>query len=66
MRPRSVAKLYRYHQTFDRTAASFDKADHVAVAIHDNRWRFGLAEGEDAMAFADKVDGNIQQQGDVT
>lgn len=32
--------------TFDRTAASFDNPDHVAVAIHNYRWRLGLAEGE--------------------
>jgi pimeloyl-ACP methyl ester carboxylesterase len=32
--------------TFDRTAASFDNADHVAVVIHNYRWRLGLAEGE--------------------
>ncbi|MFL5937227.1 MAG: alpha/beta fold hydrolase, partial [Gaiellaceae bacterium] len=32
--------------TFERTAASFDNADHVDVAIHNYRWRLGLAEGE--------------------
>jgi pimeloyl-ACP methyl ester carboxylesterase len=32
--------------TFDRTAASFDNADHVAVVIHNYRWRLGLAESE--------------------
>jgi pimeloyl-ACP methyl ester carboxylesterase len=32
--------------TFDRTAASFDNADHVAIVIHNYRWRLGLAEGE--------------------
>ena len=32
--------------TFDRTAASFDNPDHVAIAIHNYRWRLGLAEGE--------------------
>jgi pimeloyl-ACP methyl ester carboxylesterase len=32
--------------TFDRTAASFDNPDHVAIAIHDYRWRLGLAKGE--------------------
>ena len=34
------------HATFDRTAASFDNPDHVAIAIHNYRWRLGLAEGE--------------------
>jgi pimeloyl-ACP methyl ester carboxylesterase len=32
--------------TFDRSAASFDNPDHVAIAIHSYRWRLGLAEGE--------------------
>jgi len=32
--------------TFDRSAAAFDNPDHVAVVIHNYRWRQGLAEGE--------------------
>jgi pimeloyl-ACP methyl ester carboxylesterase len=32
--------------TFDRTAASFDNPDHVAIVIHNYRWRLGLSEGE--------------------
>jgi pimeloyl-ACP methyl ester carboxylesterase len=32
--------------TFDRTAASFDNPDHVALVMHDYRWRLGLAPGE--------------------
>src|SRR5581483_1439018 len=32
--------------TFDRSAAAFDNPDHVAVVIHNYRWRFGLASGE--------------------
>jgi pimeloyl-ACP methyl ester carboxylesterase len=32
--------------TFDRSAASFDNPDHVAIAIHNYRWRLGLGEGE--------------------
>ena len=32
--------------TFDRTAGSFDNADHVAIVIHNYRWRLGLAPGE--------------------
>jgi pimeloyl-ACP methyl ester carboxylesterase len=32
--------------TFDRTAASFDNPDHVAIAVHNYRWRLGLADGE--------------------
>ena len=32
--------------TFDRSAAAFDNPDHVAVVIHNYRWRIGLVEGE--------------------
>jgi pimeloyl-ACP methyl ester carboxylesterase len=32
--------------TFERSAASFDNADHVSIVIHNYRWRLGLAEGE--------------------
>ena len=32
--------------TFERSAASFDNADHVAIVIHNYRWRLGLAPGE--------------------
>jgi pimeloyl-ACP methyl ester carboxylesterase len=32
--------------TYDRTAASFSNPDHVAIAIHNYRWRLGLAQGE--------------------
>jgi pimeloyl-ACP methyl ester carboxylesterase len=32
--------------TFDRTAASFNNSDHVAIVIHNYRWRLGLAQGE--------------------
>jgi pimeloyl-ACP methyl ester carboxylesterase len=32
--------------TFDRSAASFENPDHVAIVIHKYRWRLGLAEGE--------------------
>ena len=32
--------------TFERSAASFDNPDHVAIAIHNYRWRLGLADGE--------------------
>ena len=32
--------------TFERTAASFDNPDHVAIVIHNYRWRLGLAEGQ--------------------
>jgi len=32
--------------TFDRSAASFDNPDHVAIVIHNYRWRLGLVDGE--------------------
>jgi pimeloyl-ACP methyl ester carboxylesterase len=32
--------------TFARSAAAFDNPDHVAVVVHNYRWRLGLAEGE--------------------
>jgi pimeloyl-ACP methyl ester carboxylesterase len=32
--------------TFDRSAAAFDNPDHVAIVIHNYRWRQGLEKGE--------------------
>jgi pimeloyl-ACP methyl ester carboxylesterase len=32
--------------TFDRSAAAFDNPDHVAIVVHNYRWRLGLADGE--------------------
>lgn len=32
--------------TFNRSAVAFDNPDHVAIVIHNYRWRIGLAEGE--------------------
>jgi len=32
--------------TFDRSAASLDNPDHVAITIHNYRWRIGVVEGE--------------------
>lgn len=32
--------------TYDRTAASFENPDHVAVVIHNYRWRMGLVDGD--------------------
>jgi pimeloyl-ACP methyl ester carboxylesterase len=34
--------------TFDRSAVAFDNPDHVAIVIHNYRWRLGLADGEAA------------------
>ena len=33
-------------ETFNRSARSFDNPDHVAVTIHNYRWRLGIVEGE--------------------
>ena len=41
--------------TFTRSAPAFNNPDHVAIVIHNYRWRLGLAEGEpqyDAMEEA--------------
>ncbi|WAL68712.1 alpha/beta hydrolase [Amycolatopsis cynarae] len=32
--------------TFDRSAAAFDNPDHVAIVVHNYRWRLSLAPGE--------------------
>lgn len=32
--------------TFDRSAAALDNPDHVAITVHNYRWRLGLVEGE--------------------
>lgn len=34
--------------TYERSAAAFENPDHVAVVIHNYRWRLGLAQGETA------------------
>lgn len=42
--------------TFKRSAAAFDNPDHVAIAIHNYRWRLGLAGGESKYdAFEQKL-----------
>lgn len=32
--------------TFERSAPAFDNSDHVAIVVHNYRWRLALAEGE--------------------
>jgi pimeloyl-ACP methyl ester carboxylesterase len=32
--------------TFNRTALSFENPDHVAIVLHNYRWRLGIAQGE--------------------
>jgi pimeloyl-ACP methyl ester carboxylesterase len=48
--------------TFDRTATAFDNSDHVAVVIHNYRWRLGLAEGE---AKYDDLEGRLAVSPDI-
>jgi pimeloyl-ACP methyl ester carboxylesterase len=44
---RTASPEWRFDDaTFDRSAASFDNPDHVAIAVHNYRWRLGLARGE--------------------
>jgi pimeloyl-ACP methyl ester carboxylesterase len=33
-------------ETFNRSSASLDNPDHVAIVTHNYRWRLGVAEGE--------------------
>ncbi|MGO4139497.1 alpha/beta fold hydrolase [Rhizobium brockwellii] len=33
-------------KTFERSAAAFANPDHVAIVVHNYRWRLGLTEGE--------------------
>ena len=41
-----VAEMEFDDATYARSAAAFDNPDHVAIVIHNYRWRLGLAEGE--------------------
>ena len=44
---RDASPAWRFDDaTFERSAAAFDHPDHVAVVIHNYRWRLGLAAGE--------------------
>jgi pimeloyl-ACP methyl ester carboxylesterase len=44
---RSASPAWRFDDaTFERSAAAFDNPDHVAIVIHNYRWRIGLAVGE--------------------
>jgi pimeloyl-ACP methyl ester carboxylesterase len=40
--------------TFDRSAASFNNPDHVAIVIHNYRFRIALADGEPKYAQVEK------------
>src|SRR4029077_19002333 len=39
---------------FERSAAAFDNPDHVAIVMHNYRWRLDLAEGESKYDDLDK------------
>jgi pimeloyl-ACP methyl ester carboxylesterase len=49
--------------TFDRSASSLDNPDHVAITIHNYRWRMGLAEGE---ARYDDLELRLAEGPDIT
>jgi len=49
--------------TFDRSAASLDNRDHVAITVHNYRWRMGLAEGE---ARYDDLERRLAEGPDIT
>jgi pimeloyl-ACP methyl ester carboxylesterase len=49
--------------TYDRTAASFNNPDHVAVVIHNYRWRMGLAQGERKY---DEVEARLAKAPDIS
>jgi pimeloyl-ACP methyl ester carboxylesterase len=40
--------------TFDRSAAAFENPDHVAIVVHNYRWRLGIAEGDPRYTEHDK------------
>jgi pimeloyl-ACP methyl ester carboxylesterase len=40
--------------TYDRSARAFDNPDHVAIVIHNYRWRLGLADGEPQYAAVEQ------------
>ncbi|EJL73667.1 alpha/beta fold hydrolase [Chryseobacterium populi] len=44
---KTASPLWNFHQaTYDQTAQSFNNPDHVAIVIHNYRWRLSLAKGE--------------------
>lgn len=49
--------------TFNQTAASFDNPDHVAIVIHNYRWRLQLAEGE---AKYDDLEKRLAERPNIT
>jgi pimeloyl-ACP methyl ester carboxylesterase len=49
--------------TFERSAKAFDNPDHVAIVVHNYRWRLGLAEGE---AKYDKLEAQLAKAPVIT
>ena len=49
--------------TFDRSAASLENPDHVAITIHNYRWRMGLVEGEPRY---DDLERGLAESPDIT
>jgi pimeloyl-ACP methyl ester carboxylesterase len=44
---RTASPQWRFDDaTFDRSAVAFQNPDHVAIVIHNYRWRLALAQGE--------------------
>lgn len=44
---RTASPTWKFDEaTFERSASAFDNPDHVAISIHNYRWRLGLADGE--------------------
>ncbi|MCS3867274.1 pimeloyl-ACP methyl ester carboxylesterase [Chryseobacterium ginsenosidimutans] len=44
---KTASPLWNFDKaTYDQTAKSFDNPDHVAIVIHNYRWRLSLAKGE--------------------
>lgn len=42
-------------ETYNRTAESFKNPDHVAIVIHNYRWRLSLAKGESQYDQLEKI-----------
>jgi pimeloyl-ACP methyl ester carboxylesterase len=49
--------------TFDRSAAALDNPDHVAIAIHNYRWRLTLAPGDPKL---DNLEAKLQEAPVIT
>jgi pimeloyl-ACP methyl ester carboxylesterase len=49
--------------TFDRSATAFENPDHVAIVIHNYRWRLSLAPGESQY---DNLESKLQEAPEIT